>query len=109
VPHRPRQKNPSGPAPSNKISGSSWLDNQNIDCPNTNPYLIHENLAPGRILPKGIAVEEPSGVAVSGQPQYKDGIVIGVKGLSMANFGVVPATTNIVLHCSDHSADGYWI
>jgi hypothetical protein len=79
---------------------------RNIDCPNTHPYLINEHLAPGRFLPKGISVEEPGGVTVSGDDHHENGRVIGVKNLAMLNWGA-PTTTNIVLHCSDNAADGY--
>jgi hypothetical protein len=94
------------------LDGWQTINNQNINCPNTNPYLINQELEPNRILPKGISVKEPGGVGVSGLLGYSGsdtkGYVIGVKDMSLTNWALGKTLHAVVtLHCSDNPADGY--
>lgn len=83
-------------------------------CPAGHPYLIHQYMAPGRILPDGVSVQESGGVGVSGDSQTAtfeppcDEMGIGVAGLSTTNWDPLHHAEVIgTLHCSNNYLDDY--
>ena len=78
-------------------SWQSYWDEE-MTCPSRTPYLMNHNFSPGRVLPTGVEVDDPTSlVGVSG---ISSANVSGVKEMSLSNYGLERVTVTIILHCT---------
>ena len=82
------------------LSGWQTINNQSLGCP-AHYRLEGGDYSPGRIVPRGVEVQEPGGVGVSSDHAYDDrGNSVGASGLSMTNWDPFSSKwAKVILHC----------
>ena len=78
----------------------SYFD-ESMTCPADHPYLVNQFLAEGRFLPRGVSVDEPGSVGVSGSTSGTQSYATGVQKMSLSNWNPAKSATAVVsLHCT---------
>lgn len=111
----PTQRNFTAPGNSDtfesiNLAEDSWPeDGREIWCPAATPYLINQDLAPGRAVPRGVSVTEhdlQSGmIIVSGLIRTRDNYQAGVWNLSASLFFAKSGSVHVHLHCTNNASE----
>ena len=80
-------------------------------CPADHPWLVNQNLSPGRIVPNGVQVDEPGSIGVT-IPNHTDDsgdVANGWQsgGASATNWDVWTHSMIIYAHCTNDPAQTY--
>jgi hypothetical protein len=78
-------------------------------CPADHPWLLNQDLSRGRLVPRGVVVDEPGGIGVSIFDAAGDahGRAIGWRSGSATNWGFFRQTLTVSALCTDNPAAGY--
>jgi hypothetical protein len=78
-------------------------------CPGDYPWLIDQNLSPGRIVPPGVRVDEPGGIGVTiGNPSRdNDSRVNGWRSGSATNWSPSPQILTVSTVCTNNPVESY--
>lgn len=94
-----------------QLKGLQSVRLPDYQCPADHPWLENVNLAPGRIVPPGVSVDEPGSVGVT-----IDGPTTGVANLtvgwssdesSATNWDINPHLLSIYATCTNEQSQGY--
>ncbi len=91
-----------------------WLSSTGIPaftCPAEDPWLVNQDLSPGRIVPTGVEVEEAGsvGVTIGGANDDTSGLANGwqANGASATNWDVHDHVVQVYAHCTNNPALSY--
>ncbi len=80
-------------------------------CPADHPWLVDQNLAPGRLVPPGVSVDEPGSIGVSVSTAHGDANnrTTGWQGdeSSATNWDVHTHVVSVYGHCTNDPAQSY--
>lgn len=93
------------------LAGMQSVSLPAFTCPADYPWLVNQNLSPGRMVPDGVAVDEPGGIAVSIGDPTRDthSRANGWRSGSATNWKFSPQNLIVSAVCTNNPAESYQI